>query len=209
MKLLLLGMIIVPLATSPLRAVTNPGEGQPKQDDANADASTSALEKEADRLVSQRNYEKAVPLLQELAKRLAQTVSPQLRQKLERILFHLGIGLMQLEKIDEAIDTFTNYMEKFAKDSHARYALQLLGDCQRRLERWDEAAASYERLRNEYTLEYRFLADVKTKLADCYVTPHEWDKALPLLEEIWKEQPDPEGRAKAATALVQGYIEKD
>ena len=46
------------------------------------------MEKEADRLVMQRDYEKATPLLQELAARFGDTTSPQLLRKLERILYH-------------------------------------------------------------------------------------------------------------------------
>ena len=200
------------LSALPLLAVKPPGEvvgsKSDNKDDESSQASTSTLEKEADRLVSQRNYEKAVPLLQELANRLGSTESPQLLQKLERILFHLGVGQMETGNIEPAVEAFTKYMEKFPKDSHARYALQLLGDCQRRLEKYEEAAAAYERLRNEYTLEYQFQSDVMTKLADCYVFMSDWDKALPLLDSIWKELRDPEARARAATALAQGYIEK-
>jgi TolA-binding protein len=172
-----------------------------------SEASTSALEKEADRLVTQRDYAKAVPLLRELAGRLADTKSPQLLQKLERIYFHLGVGLMEVGELEEAADVFARYMERFASAAQARHALSLQGDALRRLEKYEEAAACYERLRAEYTLEYQFQQEVLTKLTDCYVIPREWQKALPLLESLWKELRDGEARAKAATALAQAYIE--
>jgi TolA-binding protein len=184
------------------------GAGTAEEPDI-SQSSTSAMEKEADRLVTQRNYAKATPLLQELATRFADTTSPQLLLKLERLLYHLGIGQMEGGKIEEAIETFTKYMEKFPKDNRARYVLALLGDCQRRLENWSDAIAAYERLMAEYQLEYRLSGEVMTKLADSYVAERNWDKAIPLLERVWKEIRDPEARGRAATALAQGYIEKD
>ena len=113
---------------------------------------SSRLENEANRLVVRREYVEAVPLLQELASRLAQTGSPSLLEKLERVYFFLGVGLMHMEKLEQASETFAKYMEKFTKATDARYALQLEGDCLRQLERYDEAAVRYERLLAEYTL---------------------------------------------------------
>lgn len=205
------GVVALALAATP--SFSAGPSGQPAETAAEAvdlsQASTTAMEKDADRLVQQHDYTKAVPLLQELANRLGETESPQLLIKLERILFHLGVGLMELGKLDEAIEVFTKYMEKFASANNARYALSLQGDALRRLEKYDEAAACYEKLRTEYTLEYQFQQDTLTKLADCYVIPRDWPKALPLLESLWKELRDGEARAKAATALAQGYIELD
>lgn len=182
---------------------------KPPPVEASGDTATSALEREANILVAQHKYDQAVPMLQELAQRFGTSTDSLILPRLERILFFLGVGLMELNKLEEAVENFTVYMEKFSKDTHARYSLSLLGDCERRLEHWTDAAASYEKLLAQYPIEFRMSGEVMTKLADCYVSDRNWDKAIPLLEKVWKEIHDPIARGKAATALAQGYIEKD
>ena len=172
---------------------------------------TSALQTEASRLVSGARFAEAVPLLKELSRRYEGGDSVESKKNLDNVLYYLGVASMQIDKTSEAIDAFEKYMLKLPKGNHIRHAIDLCADCHRRVESYQDAATLYERLRADYPLEPEFMYGVMMKLASCYVSLRQWDKAVPLLETLWQQafRSGPELRGKVVTALVQAYIETD
>src|SRR5947208_2292051 len=57
-------------------------------------ASTSSLQKEADRRVGAKAFKEALPFLEELTKRFSSTDNPDSKRYLDGVLFYLGVAYM-------------------------------------------------------------------------------------------------------------------
>jgi TolA-binding protein len=177
--------------------------------DAIQRVSTSELEQQAHQLIQANKFVEAIPYLAELVRRLDDDTSVSQAQTMENMLFFLGVGYLQNEDFQSAVDTFRRYLERFPKGRRARIALELQADALRLNESFDEAAAAYGRLRADYPLSEAEDLDVLARQAECHVVQGAWENAFPLLETLFTRARAPQLKGKAATALAMAYVGLD
>jgi len=173
------------------------------------ETTSSQLEKEANLLLNNNQFAEAVPYLEELATRMAAARTGSGVVKYDKVLFSLGIGLLQAEEFEDAGEVFKKYVRRFPKSDRHKYAMDYMGDCYRILGRYDAAAKAYAALRKKHRLGHSRDMEVLSKQADCYILPGKWDEALPLLEELMTHSRKSSVRGKAAKGMIHAYISMD
>jgi len=164
---------------------------------------TSRLTQSAEMYLAKGDYRLAIPALEELVRRLKDTESPSLIQKLEKLYFFLGISLFQTNKLRRAAQTFSIYIKRFPKTARSIYALQYAGDCLLGLERYENALVPYEKLLTQYYPPYDVRIEVVPKIVECYIQLGQWEKTVPLLTEILREGRSTEIKVRAEQPFLR------
>lgn len=177
--------------------------------DALPQAITPDIKLTVNRLVAAGRLKEAIPYLEELVHRFDQSKGAKFDQELERFYYFLAAAWMQSEDYESAIEILEKSAQRFPKSNDAPTILDWLGDCHRLMEDFRKAAATYEKLRTQYTLKEVQLHDVMAKEAVCLARLEDWEKAVPLLTRLLEDTRDPDLRGLAATTLVRAHLALD
>ncbi|MBN1673266.1 MAG: tetratricopeptide repeat protein [Kiritimatiellae bacterium] len=171
---------------------------------------TSDILEQCQRLVNGKKYGEAVPYLNELAYRYRYgEENRQQRTVLEWAYFYLALGLIELERFDQAADVLNEYVKRFPQGRWFRPAMLMLADTHCSEGEWAEAEAVLLQLLRDHGLEPNQAIAARRLLGEAYIKQQKWEAALEPLQYIFQKSMDVEIRSKAAVLITTCYVRLD
>ncbi|MFV0337471.1 MAG: tetratricopeptide repeat protein [Chthoniobacterales bacterium] len=175
-----------------------------------SEASTTDLFQNADSLVSRQKYAEAIPLLEELYKRLKDNPNTEIQTRLERMIYFLGLAYIIVNKPQQAIIYFNEYLKRYPDRSLSRAIAvkEMLADAYFSTEGYDEAAKLYAGLASNRQLPKDRQLGVKKNLLASYLLAKNWQAAI-ASGQVFLKDTNPEVQGDAAIALCQAWLATD
>jgi len=178
----------------------------------------SELQARADRNLQASNYVAARPFLEELVKRFEQE-DEQIRANLAPIYYYIGLSYLQVysdepkpEHLVAAVAWLDRHEQEFPTGKFAVPSIFARADCYRALDELEKAADDYIQLLSPplaARLNFKERNEAFKKLVESFYLRKDWDNGQPWFARFYQEALDPEDRAMAATALIEGYLAKE
>lgn len=175
---------------------------------ANAQDTPREVRAKAQLALSQGAYADAVGFLQQLVDWYGESKKEVTVVSMENVYFSLGTCRFLLGEFGEARETFQTYQKKFRSGGHAPEVAVYVADCYRMEERMTEALKAYNLALKNNELNGDLRADVYMSMARCFLSQDKWDKAIPILRQLYSIAPDFQRRNWAASLLTTAYLKE-
>jgi len=153
-----------------------------------------------------KNYARAAELFETMLGTVTSEQKQQFKKTISDIHYHLGLCYFQLKKYDAAITNFAHYAQDSPDGMYAEQAGFGVAASQYELERYKEAAASYEQLLNKYQ-NSKLKVEYVMSLAVCWFELND-NRARGLFERALKLSKDRERQLLCAQYLMAHVAEK-
>jgi len=158
--------------------------------------------------LTQGAYADAVGYLQQLVDWYGESKKEVTVVQMENVFYSLGTCRFLLGEFGEARDTFQIYLKKFRTGGHAAEVAVYIADCYRLEERMPEALKAYNEALKKHELDGDLKADVYMSMARCFLSQDKWDRAIPILRQLYSIAPDFQRRNWAAAMLTTAYLKE-
>lgn len=158
--------------------------------------------------LSQGAYSDAVGYLQQLVDWYGESKKEVTVVQMETVYYSLGTCRFLLGQFAEARETFQTYLKKFRTGAHAGEVAVYIADCYRLEERIAEALKAYNDAIKKHDLNGDLKADVYMSMARCFLSQDKWDRAIPVLRQLYATAPDFQRRNWAASMLTTAYLKE-
>ena len=172
---------------------------------------TAQLRNQVEMLLLAKRYNELIVPLTEYLKRLEEVSDPAQENERERLTYSLAYCYFAIGQDEKTIEHFQNYLEKFSEKNPTRtgLALDILANSYFGLGKYDEAGPLFEKIINRKFTTPERIREARALLADCYVLPGNWQKAIPYLQQALLDKSDLDFFGRCVVYLCQGYIETD
>ena len=162
----------------------------------------------ASKAMSQGAFADAIIYLQQLVEWYGSSKKDSTQVSMEMVYFNLGSCHFLLGQFNEARAAFTEYLKRYRTGMQARQADIYIADSYRFEEKFGDALKRYKTILRTYELGADLKADVLMSMSRCYLAQDKWDKAIPVLRQLYSSAPDFARRNWAASLLTTAFLKE-
>lgn len=189
--------IILGVAFSAPNALAQDGASSPREARFNAS-----------KAMSQGAFADAIVYLQQLVDWYGTSKKDSTLVQMEMVYFNLGTCHFLLGQFSEARTAFSEYLKKYRTGMQARQADIYIADSYRFEEKFGDALKRYRTILRTYELGADLKADVLMSMSRCYLAQDKWNKAIPVLRQLYQSAPDFARRNWAASLLTTAFLKE-
>ncbi len=158
--------------------------------------------------LSKGAFDDAAGYLQQLVDWFGNETKAETVSQMESVYFNLGICHFFTGRFSEAREVFSTYLKKYKTGPRVAEVSVYLGDCYRFEEQLGPALKSYADTLRRYQLVPDTRADIYQSMSRCYLALDKWDKAIPVLRQLYSTAPDVSRKNWAAAQLTTAYLKR-
>lgn len=158
--------------------------------------------------LSKGAFDDAAGYLQQLVDWFGNETKAETVSQMESVYFNLGICHFFLGRFSEAREVFSIYLKKYKTGPRVAEVSLYVGDCYRFEDQLGPALKSYADTLRRYQLVPDMRADIYQSMSRCYLALDKWDKAIPVLRQLYSTAPDIGRKNWAAAQLTTAYLKR-
>ena len=170
---------------------------------------TSVLLQRTKDLIKDDNPSVLLPYLEEILVRLQGLNDKDARETRAFCLYQSGACLVELERYDEAIESFQNFLDQFPDDSKAPMAALKIAEIYASTGKWSDAEKYANGLMTDANLDPERQLFAWQLLGEALYRQEKYDEALEALQKSFELAKKPRDRNSAAIMLVSCFAKQE